>query len=128
MEAGAADFLDKSELTSALIERSLRYAIANAKSLRALAEQSSLLETTLENTGAGIAALTANGEVIASNRQFDSILDRYTQGDGGKRDKAEALREILNRIAKAPDNRLEISSQDDLYYEMRKNEARKAEP
>ncbi len=123
MEAGAADFLDKSDLTPALIERSLRYAIANAKSLRALAEQTSLLETTLEHTGAGIAALTASGEVIASNWQFDSILERYKQKGEGEQDKAAVLNELLNRLAKAPENTLEIATKDDLYYEMRRNEA-----
>lgn len=68
--AGAADYLNKGELTSALIERSIRFACANATTQRILAQRSGLLQTTLDNTGSGLAALDANGELIAFNKKF----------------------------------------------------------
>jgi signal transduction histidine kinase len=40
MEAGAADFLDKSTLTGPLLDRSIRYAIAQARDRRVLIEKS----------------------------------------------------------------------------------------
>ncbi|NNE21210.1 MAG: response regulator, partial [Rhizobiales bacterium] len=40
-EAGASDFLDKSDLNANLMERSIRYAIANSKALEALEVQKS---------------------------------------------------------------------------------------
>jgi len=76
-EAGAADFLDKSELSATILDRTIRYALANAASMKALAEKTGLLETTLENTGAGIAAFDTNGALIMSNNLFGTFLSRF---------------------------------------------------
>jgi len=75
-EAGAADFLDKSELSSTTLDRTIRYAIANAASMKALAEKTGFLEATLENTGAGIAAFDAAGSLTMSNQLFGAFIDR----------------------------------------------------
>jgi len=48
MEAGAADFLDKTTLTAPLLDRSIRYAIAQARDRRALIEKSFSLATAKE--------------------------------------------------------------------------------
>ena len=48
MEAGAADFLDKTTLTAPLLDRSIRYAIAKARDRRALIEKSFSLATAKE--------------------------------------------------------------------------------
>ncbi len=72
--AGAADFLEKSALTPELLGRSMRFARAEARARSALAEQSSLLQATLDHTGAAIAALDALGEVVASNEAFREVL------------------------------------------------------
>lgn len=69
-EAGAADFLDKSELSTTTLDRTIRYAIANSASRQALAEKTGFLETTLENTGAGIAAFDVDGMLTMSNHLF----------------------------------------------------------
>jgi len=73
-EAGAADYLDKSELSTTILDRTIRYAIANAASMKALAEKTGFLEATLENTGAGIAAFDVNGSLIMSNHLFSKFL------------------------------------------------------
>jgi len=75
-EAGAADFLDKSELSATTLDRTIRYAIANAASMKALAEKTGFLEATLENTGAGIAAFDAEGSLTMSNQLFGSFIER----------------------------------------------------
>ncbi len=51
-----------------------RFACANAATLRSLAERSSLLQTMLDNTGSGLAAVEANGQLIAYNNQFVELV------------------------------------------------------
>ena len=48
MEAGAADFLDKTTLTAPLLDRSIRYAIAQSRDRRALIEKSHSLSSAKE--------------------------------------------------------------------------------
>ena len=78
--AGAADFLDKSELSATILDRTIRYAIANSASRQALAEKTGFLETTLENTGAGIAAFDASGMLTMSNNLFEVFCDDLDVG------------------------------------------------
>ncbi len=74
-EAGASDYIDKSDLDARTLERTIRYSIAHAKAMAALQSKTELLETTLEHAGAGIAALEANGVCTAKNTRFDRMLD-----------------------------------------------------
>ena len=76
-KAGAADFLDKSELSSTLLDRTIRYSIAHANALQALAEKTSFLETTLDNTGAGIAAFDARGNLATANHKFQDFVAQF---------------------------------------------------
>lgn len=80
-EAGAADFLDKSELSATILDRTIRYAIANSASMQALAEKTGFLETTLENTGAGIAAFDGNGVLTMSNQLFSTFVARLGRNE-----------------------------------------------
>lgn len=48
MEAGAADFLDKTMLTAPLLDRSIRYALAQSRNRQALLEKSQSLATAKE--------------------------------------------------------------------------------
>ena len=73
-KAGAVDYLNKDDLDAAMVERTIRFACANAAALRSLAARSSLLQTTLDNTGTGLAAVEANGELIAYNKQFVDLV------------------------------------------------------
>jgi signal transduction histidine kinase len=74
MAAGAADFLEKKRLTAELLERSIRYAVSAGESRRALLEKTMLLQATLDNTGAGIAAFSRDGSLIAWNERFFGLL------------------------------------------------------
>ncbi|UCH72778.1 MAG: PAS-domain containing protein [Rhodospirillales bacterium] len=74
MQAGAADYLEKDNLTPQLLERSIRYAVSAAQARKALLEKSVLLRTTLDNTGTGIAAFDQRGRLVAWNRRFLEML------------------------------------------------------
>lgn len=57
MEAGAADYLPKDGLSAAILERTIRYAIAQAgaqESLRQAAAHLAQLDAAIENTGVGV--------------------------------------------------------------------------
>ncbi len=74
MRAGAADFLEKGQLTPVLLERAIRYAINQSRSRSALLEKSALLRTTLEYTGAGIATYDANRQLLTWNEPMLRML------------------------------------------------------
>ena len=124
-EAGAADFLDKSELTSGMLERSIRYSIAHAKALKALAEQSSLLETTLEHTGAGIAAVDVDGRLITRNAHFQAFLSAFERsehpGSVGEADTEQLLLKLLAMIKASDAGFIEYIGDQGRVFEARSN-------
>ena len=73
-EAGASDYLNKGELAPAVVERAIRFACSNAATQRSLAERSGLLQTTIDNIGAGLAALDNEGKLIAHNKRFGDLV------------------------------------------------------
>jgi len=72
--AGAADYLDKSELTPALLERSIRYAIERAATLRQLRESEQLHRSIITSISEGLLVLAADGRVVAANPAAGRIL------------------------------------------------------
>jgi signal transduction histidine kinase len=114
-EVGAADFLDKGNLTPTLIERAIRYATAQARSLRALAEQRDVLETTLQSIRAGIAAFDAHGALTAWNGCFEELLRDIRRS--GTAD--EAIRQKLqDLLARCRDQAIEIEGADGKIHEV----------
>mgnify|MGYP001038519420 CR=1 FL=1 len=61
-EAGAADFLEKGAITPELLDRSIRYAIKNAR-------RRAILDAVLSNSAAGIVALSRSGAPFLWNKQ-----------------------------------------------------------
>lgn len=80
-ESGAFDFIEKSEITSQFLERSIRYSIAQAQQLRKLEENTTLLRATLEHTGAGIAAFNKDRELETINSRLTKILGIAAPGN-----------------------------------------------
>ncbi len=122
-EAGAADFMEKSALSASMLERSFRYAMANARAMDALSEQTSLLETTLENSGAGIAALDASGNIVASNKLFDDLMPRIVsayRSCGAVPMDDDGRRELLDTID-ASSRGIEVEIEGNCVYEVRRN-------
>ena len=74
IEAGAADYLDKSELTPALLERSIRYAIERASTLRHLRESEELHRSIIASVSEGLLVLAADGRVLTANPAAGRIL------------------------------------------------------
>ncbi len=94
-EAGAADFLDKGSVTAELLERTIRFAITQAKNRSDLAERSALLRATLEHTGAGIATFDAEMRLVTFNRQLVDLLE--LRGPEGEDIDEEAISETTKR-------------------------------
>ncbi len=101
-EAGASDYLDKSELDARTLERTIRYSIAHAEAMKALAGKTELLSTTLENAGAGIAAIEEDGLCTARNSRFDMMLDTLAGEEGAAQD-ADKTAHLIDRIADSLD-------------------------
>lgn len=66
LEAGSSDFISKTGLTSDVLDRSIRYALAHADRQR-------MLQTILKNTQTGIVVLEEDGRISLSNGQFQAM-------------------------------------------------------
>ena len=73
-EAGASDFLDKANLTPTLLERAVRYSVANARAMQTQKEQAIILETTLRSIQAGVAMFDASGKLKTANEMFAELV------------------------------------------------------
>ena len=67
---GAQDYLIASEVSGALLIRSLRYAIDRKRSAQAVARSVSVLQATLESTADGILVVDANGLIVTVNSRL----------------------------------------------------------
>jgi two-component system, cell cycle sensor histidine kinase and response regulator CckA len=72
--AGAADYLDKAELTPALLERSIRYAIERATTMSLLRKSEELHRSIIASTPEGLLVLSRAGRVLAANPAAGRIL------------------------------------------------------
>ena len=73
LEAGASDFVSKSELTPAVLDRAIRYAIANRRRQR-------LLGTVFETVEAAICVADAQGRPLLRNSRFDALAGGLAPG------------------------------------------------
>lgn len=102
MQAGAADYLEKGNLTANLLERAIRYAISAARAREALLEKSIFLQTTLDNTGSGIAAFDRSKRLIAWNDRFLRMLGLekgFAHLDGFGRQAAPEIDLLSKRVS-----------------------------
>jgi PAS domain S-box-containing protein len=65
--AGAADYLDKNQLTTIILEKSIRYAIEHKKSEDALRQERARLEAIIENAPVGILFTDPKGNITLAN-------------------------------------------------------------
>jgi two-component system, cell cycle sensor histidine kinase and response regulator CckA len=72
--AGAADYLDKAELTPALLERSIRYAIERATTMSHLRKSEELHRSIIASTPEGLLVLSTDGRILAANPAAGRIL------------------------------------------------------
>ncbi len=131
MEAGAADFLEKGKMTAELLERSIRYALNAAEARRALVEKTTLLQATLDNTGAGIASFNRGGRLVAWNERFIGLLgltgdvqfspDVSTTTNADVGDLSAEARGILDMAKPIGQDRFELWRGDGCVLEIRHN-------
>ncbi|HYO58071.1 ATP-binding response regulator [Archangium sp.] len=79
MRAGAADFLEKSQLTPTLLERSIRYALQHARTLEALRRSQASFRELIEQLPDGIAVIQGE-QLVYANPALVSLVG-YTSAD-----------------------------------------------
>nr|MBA3352087.1 diguanylate cyclase [Blastocatellia bacterium] len=79
-DAGAADYLVKGEIDAQLLERAIRYAVANAKVTASLAESEIRFRSVIESATDAIVLTDAAGSVISWNPGAEKIFG-YKQGE-----------------------------------------------
>lgn len=77
MEAGAADYLVKNGLTAGLLDRTIRYACTQARTLLSLRESEERNRSLVEAATDGIALLDSTGKIIGTNPALESIFGRH---------------------------------------------------
>ena len=118
LEAGAADFISKSALSTAVVDRAIRYAVANA-------ERQRLLSTVLTSVDAAVCVLDQNKTPILWNPSFSNFANVIGDSDGddpvgtfaGRLLSAEMVhsvgdRILEKRISNLPDDGLVITLHD----------------
>ncbi len=130
-EVGAVDYLEKHALTPVLLDRAIRFAQAQAEARRSLAQQTNLLQATLDHTGTGIAALDSGDRLIACNTRFENIMidagaaaGEANCSDGnpaGESNVEETLRAMLDRRGDSVEDPLELSLSEDRTVQLRIN-------
>lgn len=132
-EAGAADFLEKGSLSPEVLERTIRYAIVQARNRADLAERTALLTATLEHTNAGIAAFDRDMRLVACNSRLRELLQLEmpdgARGDDGAvssavdRSVGEALLQLVDIGALTVEGAHEVTTSDERVLEIRHNAA-----
>ncbi len=74
MEAGAADYLVKNGLTTGLLDRTIRYAFTQSRTLQSLRESEERNRSLVDAATDGIALLDSTGQIIATNPALESIF------------------------------------------------------
>ena len=80
MEAGATDYLNRSELTGEILDRTLRYAVRHARALTEVLERESEYRSLFERSPLGMAHATPSGRWLRVNRRLCEMLG-YTEDE-----------------------------------------------
>ncbi|HZD42496.1 MAG TPA: PAS domain S-box protein, partial [Methanomicrobiales archaeon] len=80
VQAGAQDYLFKGEADSALLSRSLKYAMERKRTLEALKESEDRYRTIFETTGTATIILNEGMTISMVNREFEEIF-HYVKGE-----------------------------------------------
>ncbi|MCB9436637.1 MAG: PAS domain S-box protein [Anaerolineales bacterium] len=78
MEAGAADYLDKTTLKPAALERAIRYTIEHARTLEALRESEERYRDLFENSNDLIQSIDGEGRFLYVNQAWLTVLGYST--------------------------------------------------
>jgi signal transduction histidine kinase len=84
VEAGAADYLDKLDLTPVMLERSIRHAIERAASIRQLRASEDFYRSIVGSMAGAVLVLSAADRVLAANPAAGRILESTAAGLVGR--------------------------------------------
>lgn len=90
MKLGAADFLSKDKLDSALLERSIRYSLKHFQTLRVLRDREATISAFLQNVPCAVYMKDLGGKYIYANETCAGVFRRKIEDVIGKTD-AELL-------------------------------------
>ncbi|MDX1952508.1 MAG: PAS domain-containing protein [Verrucomicrobiota bacterium] len=76
MQLGAADFLSKDKLDSALLERSIRYSIKHYNTLKALRESESQLTSFMQNVPCAVFMKNLDGRYVYANESCQKMFQK----------------------------------------------------
>jgi PAS domain S-box-containing protein len=126
MRLGAADFLNKDRLDSALLERSIRYSINQFATLRALREREAQLASFMQNVPCAVYMKDLEGRYLYLNETCEQVFLRKTGGWMGRTDDdlwpkslANKFKEAQRRIIsekKALESTATIEQRDGVHY------------
>jgi PAS domain S-box-containing protein len=113
MEAGAADYLVKGQILPALLERSIRYSIKNARDMHQISEERENFQTLFNSTFEGI-LVHSQGKILDANSAACEILKCAPQTIAGK-DISSFLRpdfreDFLRQLSAGRDLRMEAAA------------------
>src|SRR5436190_8458757 len=86
MRLGAADFLSKDKLDSALLERSIRYSIKHYNTLRTLREKEAQIDAFMQNVPCAVYMKDLQGRYIYANETCAKVFRRDVEEVIGKTD------------------------------------------
>jgi len=90
MKLGAADFLSKDKLDSALLERSIRYSLKHFQTLRVLREREATISAFMQNVPCAVYMKDLDGKYVYANETCAKVFRRKVEEVIGKTD-AELL-------------------------------------
>ncbi|HEY8562053.1 MAG TPA: EAL domain-containing protein [Pyrinomonadaceae bacterium] len=80
MQAGAADYLVKSELTAPLLERAIRYSLKHARALEELQNSEAKFRSVIESASDAILLANQEGKITLWNKAAEQTFG-YTEGE-----------------------------------------------
>jgi len=105
MKLGAADFLSKDKLDSALLERSIRYSLKHFETLRALREREAIISAFMQNVPCAVYMKDLEGRYVYANETCAKVLRRKIDDVIGKTD-AELLPKTIAARARNTDQQV----------------------
>ncbi len=98
MRLGAADFVSKDRLDSALLERSIRYSIKHFATLRALRESEAQLASFMQNVPCAVYMKDIKGRYLYVNEMCEKVFHRDAVDWIGKTDEDLWPKPVVNKF------------------------------